>query len=77
MGLGKGIGPVTVSVFLRDMQEVWPKAKLEPTPRVKKAASAMGIKDLQAYAKKHRLNAVELATALHRYSRVLKKAGKA
>lgn len=77
MSLGKGIGPVTVSVFLRDMQGVWPKAKPEPTPRVKKTASMLGIKDLRAYAKEHRLNAVELATALHRYSRALKKAGKA
>ena len=77
MGLGKGIGPVTVSVFLRDMQQVWPKAKPEPTPRVKTTAAILGIKDLRAYAKVHGLNVVELATALHRYSRVLKKAGKA
>ncbi len=76
MGLGKGIGPVTISVFLRDMQEVWPKANPEPTPRVKKTASILGIKDIRAYAKEHRLNVVELATALHRYSRTLKKAGK-
>src|SRR5208337_1907881 len=53
MGLGKGIGPVTVSIFLRDMQEIWPKSREKLTPDVKKAASSLGIKDVTAFARKH------------------------
>ncbi len=71
MGLGKGIGPVTVSVFLRDMQRVWPKARPALTPRIKKAADALGIRDARAYAVEHGLDIVELETALHRYSRAI------
>ena len=74
MGLGKGIGPTTVSIFLRDMQSLWPKAQPKPTPRVRKTASMLGIGNIRAYAAGHHLSVVELATALHRYSRVLKKA---
>jgi len=68
-GLGKGVGPVTVSIFLRDMQEVWPGARPRPTAKILKAARALGIKDIRAYAEKHGLSPVELETALHRYSR--------
>lgn len=77
MGLGKGIGPITVSVFLRDMQSVWPKARPTLTPRIKKAADALGIRDVRAYAVEHGLDIVELETALHRYSRVLARGGQA
>lgn len=72
MELGKGIGPVTVSVFLRDMQGVWPRARPRPAPRIIKAARALGIKDIRAYAEKHGMSPAELETALHRYSRALK-----
>ena len=71
--LGKGIGPVTVSVFLRDMQAVWPKADPEPTPREKETAKALGIGDIRQYARDHRINRVRLETALHRYSRKLRR----
>ncbi len=73
MGLGKGIGPVTISIYLRDMQLVWPGAKPMPTARIKKAAESLGIRDVRTYAGEHGLGVVELETALHRYSR----AGKA
>ncbi|HTX44339.1 MAG TPA: hypothetical protein VMC61_06375 [Methanocella sp.] len=76
MGLGKGVGPVTVSIFLRDMQAVWPGARPKSTPRMIKAARALGIKDIRAFAEKHGLSPGELETALHCYSRVLKKAGR-
>lgn len=69
MGLGKGIGPVTVSVFLRDMQLVWPEVRPTPTPRIKKAAEALGIRNIEGYAGEHGVSVVELETALHRYSR--------
>jgi endonuclease III len=45
--LGKGIGPVTVEVFLRDIQKVWPKADPAPTPRIRGAMKELGIDDLK------------------------------
>lgn len=70
MELGKGIGPVTVSVFLRDMRRVWSKADPSPTPKVKMTMSALGISDLKEFAKREGLDLVELETALHRYFRL-------
>ncbi|MDH5811506.1 MAG: hypothetical protein QE160_04470 [Candidatus Verstraetearchaeota archaeon] len=68
--LGKGIGPVTVSVFLRDMRKVWGKADPQPTPRVKEAMRVLKISDLDELAKTLNMGRVELETALHRYSRL-------
>lgn len=73
MALGKGIGPVTVSIFLRDMRHVWPKTRPKPAPGIKKTMSMLGIDDLDEYVGEHGLDPVELETALHRYSRALKK----
>lgn len=41
--LGKGIGVVTVSIFLRDMRGIWKKADPEPTRLVIAAARELGI----------------------------------
>lgn len=41
--LGKGIGDVTASVFLRELREVWEKAKPNPTSLVVSAAENLGI----------------------------------
>lgn len=41
--LGKGIGDVTVSIFLREMRDVWDKADPEPTSLVVMAAEKLGI----------------------------------
>jgi len=41
--LGKGIGDVTVSIFLREMRDVWEKADPEPTSLVVMAAEKFGI----------------------------------
>jgi len=41
--LGKGIGDVTVSVFLRELRDVWEKANPNPTSLVVLAAKKMGI----------------------------------
>jgi len=41
--LGKGIGNVTVSIFLRDLRVVWRKADPYPTPLVVDAAKQFGI----------------------------------
>ena len=41
--LGKGIGDVTVSIFLRDMRGIWKKADPRPTSLVIAAARDIGI----------------------------------
>lgn len=41
--LGKGIGDVTTSIFLRELREVWEKAKPNPTSLVVSAAKNLGI----------------------------------
>lgn len=72
--LGKGIGPVTVSVFLRDMRKVWRKADPKPTPRVLEAMRAQNISDLEEFARTNNVGRVELETALHRYSKIVSSA---
>jgi len=41
--LGKGIGNVTVSIFLRELRNVWDRADPDPTDLVKLAAENLGI----------------------------------
>jgi endonuclease III len=41
--LGKGIGDVTVSIFLRELRDIWEKAKPNPTSLVISAAKNLGI----------------------------------
>jgi hypothetical protein len=41
--LGKGVGDVTVSIFLRDLRGIWKKADPRPTPLVILAATNLGI----------------------------------
>jgi endonuclease III len=41
--LGKGIGDVTISVFLRELRDVWEKANPNPTSLLVLAAKKMGI----------------------------------
>jgi len=41
--LGKGIGKVTVSIFLRELRNIWKKADPKPTPLVILAAKNLGI----------------------------------
>jgi hypothetical protein len=67
--LGKGLNPVAVFVFLRDMQKVWPKADPEPAPRVKELMSELGIDDLKEYARREDIDLIRLETALCRYTR--------
>ena len=42
-GLGKGIGEVTVNIFLRELRDLWDKAEPEPTSLVLLAAKNLGI----------------------------------
>ncbi|MGC9345375.1 MAG: hypothetical protein ACP5ER_01090 [Candidatus Bathyarchaeales archaeon] len=41
--LGKGIGDVTVSIFLRELRDIWKKAKPNPTGLVVSAGKNLGI----------------------------------
>jgi endonuclease III len=41
--LGKGVGNVTVSIFLRELRDIWKKADPKPTPLVILAAKNLGI----------------------------------
>jgi len=43
MDLGKGVGHVTVSIFLRELRNLWKKADSKPTPLVILAAKNLGI----------------------------------
>jgi len=42
-GLGKGIGDVTVRIFLRELRDVWEKADPQPTSLVVVAAERLGM----------------------------------
>jgi len=48
--LGKGVGDVTVSIFLRELRGVWRKADPNPTPLVVDAAKQLGIVKKEATA---------------------------
>jgi hypothetical protein len=77
--LGKGIGEVTVSIFLREMRPCWEKARPKPTPLVLDAMEHLGISSLEETAGKTGLDIVRLETALFRFGkriRRLKKQGK-
>jgi len=69
MALGKGIGPTTTSIFLRDMRVIWPKGDPKPTPLIRQAQKSLGIKDLKSYAKRSGLDLVRLETALLRLAK--------
>ncbi len=56
-GLGKGIGDVTVNIFLRELRGVWSKAEPLPSDLVLKAATDLG---LFRRAKQDRRNALAL-----------------
>jgi len=43
MDLGKGIGPVTANIFLREMRSVWPKADPSISPLALPAARDLGL----------------------------------
>jgi len=69
MALGKGVGPTTTSIFLRDMRMIWPKADPKPTPLIRQAQKSLRVKDLKSYAKQSGLDLVRLETALLRLAK--------
>jgi hypothetical protein len=84
--LGKGIGDVTVSIFLRDLRGVWKKADSKPTPLVIAAAEDMGIikneepqkalRELKTFWNKNKIPCytfINFETALLRYGKDLRR----
>jgi len=71
--LGKGIGEVTVSIFLREMRPYWEKARPKPTPLVRETMEQLGISSLEETAENTGLDIVRLETALFRFGKRIKK----
>lgn len=80
--LGKGVGEVTVSIFLRELRELWKKANPNPTPLVILAAKNLGItkgknpekvlKDLKVFWKVNEISGKDFGnfeTALLRFGK--------
>ena len=72
-GLGKGIGPVTISVFLRDMRHVWPRADPETTSKIKTVMSSLGIGDLKQCAKEQSVDIIRLRDSTTQAIKINKK----
>jgi len=86
-GLGKGIGDVTVSIFLRELRGVWEKADPNPTALVILAAEKLGLvkeqatpeetlKQLKAFWKRNAVagtSFVDFETALFRVGKDLRR----
>lgn len=68
----KGIGPVTVNIFLRELRHVWPKADPAINPYTKKASHALKI-DLKKFDRKSK-EFVRLECALLRIGKSRKRA---
>lgn len=84
--LGKGIGEVTVSIFLRDLRDIWKKADPKPTPLIMAAAKDLGITkteepqkalgQLKAFWNKNEIRGytfVNFETALLRYGKDMRR----
>jgi hypothetical protein len=84
--LGKGIGDITVSIFLRDLRGVWKKANPKPTPLVIAAATDLRIiktqepkkalEELKTFWNKNRTPSytfINFETALLRYGKDLRR----
>jgi len=84
--LGKGIGDVTVSIFLRDLRGIWARADPKPTPLVILAAKNLRIiqnenpekakKELKEFWEKNKVEGKSFAnfeTALLRLGRDMRR----
>ncbi len=69
----KGIGPVTMNIFLREMRTVWKKADPEPSAIVREGARKLGIV-LDKFNRKSK-GFVRLECALVRARKLIKKGG--
>lgn len=69
----KGIGPVTINIFLRELRTVWEKADPKPLDFLVKQAGNLGI-DLTKFNRKTE-KFIQLEAALIRFSKEKKQAG--
>ncbi len=60
----KGIGPVTVNIFLRELRAIWKKADPQPLPHIKELAKKLKINLGKLNRKSKRF--IRLECALHR-----------
>jgi len=67
--LGKGMGDITVSIFLREMRNIWKKADPKPSPLVRLAMNKLKIKDLKEFSENKKYNLINLETALLRLAK--------
>ncbi|MEM3087789.1 MAG: hypothetical protein QXP20_01550 [Candidatus Bathyarchaeia archaeon] len=59
MELGKGVGEVTVNIFLRELRGIWPKAKPLPQDLVITAAKNLGFTSSAGITPEERANVLE------------------
>lgn len=59
--LGKGIGDVTVSIFLREMRGAWPKAQPLPSEQTVQSAQSLGLLSPEFSDRTRMLQALEAA----------------
>lgn len=45
----KGVGPVCVNIFLRELRTIWGKAKTKPSPMAVSTAQRIGVKNIELY----------------------------
>ncbi|MFQ6080806.1 MAG: hypothetical protein ACE5OW_03955 [Candidatus Bathyarchaeia archaeon] len=45
----RGVGPVGVNIFLRELRRIWKKAKPKPSRFAVKTAQRVGLKDVESY----------------------------
>ena len=48
----KGVGPVAVNIFLRELRGIWSKADPEPSPKALEVARRIGLAEVKKYESK-------------------------
>ena len=70
MSLGKGIGPVTVNIFLRELRGIWVKADPMPQGLVIEASMSLGFTKLAGKDEKEKLLILRQLNDVWRQSRI-------
>lgn len=45
----KGVGPVAVNIFLRELRGIWPKARPEPSRLAREVGKCLGLKEVRRF----------------------------
>jgi len=70
MSLGKGIGPITVNIFLRELRGIWEKADPMPQELVMEASRNLGFTKLAGRDEKEKLLILKQLNDVWRQSRI-------